>query len=579
MPDFPRISLQNCRKLYQQDLDKAISPSETCQRVSKILSRTNLDIVSEIRRIDSGRLGIPVYLSVCGTDAREIMPGRKQMGKGSSPEQAQASALMELMERFAFFSFWNRAENFQKANWQEAKSLFGEDLIPLEDILLSVNDDLPLSIAENLLNLHSWNFYPSTRLNDEKIIWLPLDWFRMLGEFNGSSAGNTAEESLLQGIGELVERHVSCLADKSKTILPTISQSPGEDPKLCMLIESFRRNKINLILKDMSLNMPMPTVAALAWDLSTFPESSEIVFTAGTASSPAKAAIRAITEVAQLAGDFNSNSCYEASGLPKYKSLEECAWLLQGPETTLAQMPSIEDNDMRKEIRSCLEGLSPLSVYSVETSHPLLGIPAHYSMIPGFEFRERARNQSLGLFVGRKLAEESPLKEAMVGLDKLESFIPKASFIPFFRGLSLLNNAYPEESLTFFKSCIPLQEDEESRAMAEFYTAYALSRNDAWLEAVPFLEQAISHCADVKEYHNLLGVASYKTGQYERAEDAFSQALKLDKGSAMDLANRGVCRKLQGKSQEAIEDLQTALSLDPDLDFAAFHLRDLKNHE
>lgn len=575
MPDLPLIRIKSCPKLYRQDLDKAISPVETCQRLAKILSRTGMDIVSEIRRIDSGRLGIPVYLSICGSDARAIMPTRKQMGKGSSPEQAQASALMELMERFSFFSFWNRTENFKKTSWDEAKKIFGADLIPLEDILLSVHDDMSHTTAERLLNLLDWSFYPATRLNDEQTVWLPLDWFRLLGEFNGSSAGNSPEESLIQGMGELIERHVSCIADREKGALPTISQKACTDPKLNELLDSFRKNKISLILKDMSLGIPVPTVAALAWDPSTFPESSEIVFTAGTASSPAKAAIRAVTEVAQLAGDFHTNSCYEASGLSKYSSLEECAWILQGPETTFAQMPSIEDNDLQVEIRNCVGGLAPLHVYAVDISHPRLRIPAHYCMIPGLEFRERAKNQSLGLFVGRKLAEEKPYKDAMTGLDKLERIVPQAAYLPFFRGLSSLNNGFVKESLAFFKSAIPLQKDEESLALAEFYSAFALSKNDAWQEAGALLESAISHCADVKEYHNLLGVAHYKTGEYAKAEEAFSRALKLDKGSAMDLANRGICRKLQGKRQEAIEDLQAAFGLDPSLDFAASHLHEL----
>ena len=34
---------------------------------------------------------------------------QKQMGKGGSPAQAEASALMELVERFSFFSFMHRA--------------------------------------------------------------------------------------------------------------------------------------------------------------------------------------------------------------------------------------------------------------------------------------------------------------------------------------------------------------------------------------------------------------------------------------------------------------------------------------
>ena len=109
---LPHITLKSCPKGYTRDLDKTSSPADTVKRVTEKLKSLNLDILRDTRRVDVGRLGIPVYLSICGEDARRLMPTRKQMGKGSSPEQAQASAIMELMERYAFFSFWEQNRDF-----------------------------------------------------------------------------------------------------------------------------------------------------------------------------------------------------------------------------------------------------------------------------------------------------------------------------------------------------------------------------------------------------------------------------------------------------------------------------------
>ena len=91
------IRLAPCPKGYALDQDKAISPAETLVHVRERLKRTGLDILAHTQRIDVGRLNIPVYLSVCGNDARRCMPTRKQMGKGASLQQAEASALMELV--------------------------------------------------------------------------------------------------------------------------------------------------------------------------------------------------------------------------------------------------------------------------------------------------------------------------------------------------------------------------------------------------------------------------------------------------------------------------------------------------
>lgn len=566
--EIPRVILKSCPKAYNRDLDKAISPEETVARIREKLKASGDSILADVRRIDTGRLGIPVYLGVCGPIARAVMGTRKQMGKGSSPAQAEASAIMELMERFAFFSLWQDSPHFVKANWTKASQLFGDKLIPISEILKSVNDSMDEDAARQIMDLVEWRFYPATDLSTCEIVWLPLDWFRMLGEFNGSSAGNTNEESLLQGLSELVERHVCAIADRERPELPTIDASGASDPVLAGLVDAFARNGVNLVLKDMSLGMPLPTVAAFAWDPATYPDKSELVFTAGTASSPAKAAIRAITEVAQLGGDFCTGSRYEASGLPKFRSLEDADWLLRGPKIALNSLPSVEDNDIRSELESAVAGLAPVNVYAVETTHPGLGVPAHYVIAPGLEFRERDKNQSLALFAGRKLVEEAKPEKALAGLEIIAKFRPDAHFLPFFKGQIALAQGDGQMAARYFEEAIPLQPDSGSRALALFYAAYALFSLEEWKKTLPLLAEALRHDPEMKEAASLLGTAYFKLGQYKEAENMYSRSLDIDKGSAVDWANRGVARQRQGLREAAIADLEVALEMDPDLDFA-----------
>ena len=168
--------------------------------------------------------------------------------------------------------------------------------------------------------------------------------------------------------------------DRERPVTPTIAPDSCKDPVLKELIEDFRRENVNLVLKDFSLGMPLPTVGAIAWDPATFPERSEIVFTAGTASSPAKAAIRAVTEVAQLGGDFCTGACYEASGLPKFTNLDDIAWLLKGDTIQLDDLPSALSDDIRQELLTGVNGLAPINVYAVETTNKDVGVPAHYTI-------------------------------------------------------------------------------------------------------------------------------------------------------------------------------------------------------
>ena len=97
----------------------------------------------------------------------------------------------------------------------------------------------------------------------------------------------------------------------------------------------------------------------MAYDPTTFPASSEIVWTAGTTPSPEKALSRALTEVAQLAGDFNSNANYVASGLPKYTRLDQADYILHPSQTVALQtLPDLSHDNIRMEVENLIAALS-----------------------------------------------------------------------------------------------------------------------------------------------------------------------------------------------------------------------------
>ena len=116
------------------------TPVETIRRFKKRLSEVDLDILKEVRRIDNGRLDIPIYFSITGKDARKVIGNKKQMGKGSTPEQSQASACMELGERFSFFSFIKNPANFITGTYPALRAA-GYNLLPIKRLLQSVHDE------------------------------------------------------------------------------------------------------------------------------------------------------------------------------------------------------------------------------------------------------------------------------------------------------------------------------------------------------------------------------------------------------------------------------------------------------
>ena len=102
------IEIKDSFKKYSYDQDKTRTPEQTISWVRESLAGLNMDVLARTVRIDTGRLDIPVYISLCGEDATRFTGTKKQMGKGATPEQSEASALMELIERFSFFSFIHR---------------------------------------------------------------------------------------------------------------------------------------------------------------------------------------------------------------------------------------------------------------------------------------------------------------------------------------------------------------------------------------------------------------------------------------------------------------------------------------
>ncbi|MFP4657468.1 MAG: YcaO-like family protein [Desulfonatronovibrionaceae bacterium] len=461
--------------------------------------------------------------------------------------------------------------------WTEAENEFGRCLMPLRLIAASVGNDLPEEEIRRIMDLVPWRFAPCTNLYSEAEYHAPVDWFRMLNEFNGSSAGNTAMESIFQGACELVERHVCARISANDLVTPGIDPSSFNPGPLQELFFKFTAKGIKVILKDFSLDMPVPTVGAAAYDPKTFPDKSEIVFTAGTAASPDKAAIRALTEVAQLAGDFESGRPYEPSGLPKLAGLEELDWLRKGGQRPLNALPDISSTDFGEELRAliCRLGEKGFYLHVLELTCPELNIPAHYNFVPGFEFRERSPSAGVGMFTAKKIAAELPVGRARQALNELARIRPSAPYIPFQSGMIALREGDTKQAQTDFLNAAELQENPQEQALALFYAGYAQSLEGNWPGVREKVTRALDLDCEVKEYHNLLGVALFKEKKFSRAAVHFQKALELDSASAVDMANLGLCHKNMDAREEAISCLSSALQIDPGLEFAHKELLEL----
>ncbi len=570
---LPPLKLTDALKGYTYDQDKLLTPEETVRRVRNRLSRLDLDILAETMRIDSRRLDIPVYISLLGADAKRVVPTAKQMGKGATPVQSEASALMELVERFSFFSYvqdgpliYGRARDFKGPALDFdylARSLF--DASPDLAAAAEIYRDWPLYFA------------PATNLTTGKGVYLPFHWFYLIEEYNGPAAGNCYEEAVLQALCEVVERHVGSVISHERRLTPALDPDSAQDPAARELVRKFRNNGIELYLRDFSLDTGIPTVGALAYDPATFPHDSEIVFAAGTTTDPEKSLIRALTEVAQLAGDFNRRTSYRPT-LPKYHSLEEASYLMApGPLQPLTTLPSLSHPNLKEEIGHCLAALSRLNLEAlvVDVAHPQVGLPVVYVLIPGTHFLDRTRNTGTVFHLAKLAALYAPPPDALTALNRLNAAFPERFEVRFFLGLALANQERPAEALKHFERTLDLGPPAHEVPSIHVHLGSCHKDLGNYPQAVKALEQALVLDPRLKEAHHLLGFCFFKMGEYQEAVHCFEQVIELDPGSAIDYANLGINLQRLGLAKEAAFVLRQALELDPTLDFAARALAEL----
>ena len=571
-----KIILNDAFKGFTLDQDKIVPPEETVKRFKKKLKNLDLDILKRTERIDNGRLDIPVYLSSCGKDALSVIGTKKQMGKGATTHQAEASAVMELAERFSFYSFYNNPDNFIIEKYNNIK----DRAISFEMIALSVHDDSKeLETAQKIFENIPLKWTQAYNLTQDKEILIPFDWFFTINEFNGACVGNCIEEALIQGICEVVERHTSSIISQNSLKTPSISADSVREPLVEEMIQKYRNAGIKLYISDFTLDVGIPTVGILAYDPSTFPERSEIVWTAGTTPDPQKALSRALSEAAQLAGDFNTCSNYMASGLPKLKKIKEAEFITNSEtKINITDLPDISDNNIKIEVQNCVSMLAKKSfeVILINTTHPLLEIPAFYTIIPGMHFRERSLGASLGMFSAKLISKNTKPKEAICKLKKMDNLLPGKYYVKFYLGLCHLSINSPETALTYFNQALELGPIKQDAVSIYSYMGVCLKSMGEYKKALDVLKKGESFDSARTDIYNLMGFCNFSLKEYEQAIECFQKVLVLDPGSGIDYANIASNYREMGKRGKAIKYYEIALSIDPSIDFARINLKKLR---
>ena len=283
---FLFMKLSSCVKGYSVETHRTVSPEDTLKRIDPLVPLTGVTRVEDITDVD--RLGIPVFTCKrMGINGKEFVHN----GKGATPIAARVSAIMETIERY---SAEPDGQEMISGSYSE---LSGEyPILCPKDLILPGYADPDAVI--------SW-VWAHDIIRDEPILVPAQEVFHPLDQSHGSltrthtngiASGNTLEEAIFHALAELVERDAWSLAEVTRNAGPVVVNITDE--RCLQVIESFREAGVEVIVRDITSDIRLPTIVAICDDVK-LKDPALLCTGAGTHVCPEIAVLRALTEVAQ----------------------------------------------------------------------------------------------------------------------------------------------------------------------------------------------------------------------------------------------------------------------------------------
>ena len=376
---------------------RSVAPAETIARFRKQVSALT-GVVSQLERIKSEQ---PLDFNFLAkhnfsprpeaVNALQVQVIADSHGKGSTADQAEASALMKAIERHCGIFQGDEIRTTRRFVDFPA----GDAILP-DDILLS--GDTPFDPSAEI----EWS--PVWSMRDERFKHVPTgllyffhDASAQFGaDSNGCAAGNTPEEAILQGFLELVERDAVAIwwynrQQRAEIDLDRLGDSYIRDQRA-----QFAATGRRLWLLDVTSDIEIPVVmAVLHWNEDG---QERIEFAAGAHFDLRVAALRAVTGLNQvLAVDRISRVATaptaanrgEALPLPLRKNPYV---LPHGKATTRgARSSKFAGLDRREQILGCVKVARRLGMdfLVLDQTRPDVDVPVVRVIVPGLRHIHR----------------------------------------------------------------------------------------------------------------------------------------------------------------------------------------------
>ncbi len=364
-------------KAHLRGTHRVCPPEATWERVRPHLRSVGITRVADVTRLDV--IGVPVWQAVRPLSRNLSI----SQGKGVTPMLARVSAVMESMEL-----------------WHAERVLLDAEPAPVRDVALGYSvhslDLVERSLLGEATVLH-WVCGHGLRSRREVPVpreYLEIDhttrdrWHPPLFMVtsNGLSSGNTADEAVLHGLYEVIERDAMArLHELPREAWRCVDPESVHGDDAAPLVARIRGAGCELSIVDASGPTGLPTFTAAVWS-AAYPQW---FFGAGCHRDREVALCRAVTEAVQSrvtaisgARDDLDGAVYTRVGDWSAASAAARA----GHAVSYADAPGGTAGDLLDDLRTvvaAVERLTGVEPFAVDLSRAEIGIPVVRVVAPG----------------------------------------------------------------------------------------------------------------------------------------------------------------------------------------------------
>jgi ribosomal protein S12 methylthiotransferase accessory factor len=323
-------------------------------------------------------------------------------GKGSNAEQAEASALMEAIERYSGIFQGDEI----RATRRFTDFAPGDAILANDVLLFSDAQSLPERTGEE--DSHETQLAPAPFDPAAKIEWSPV-WSLRDGRFkhvptsllyffysgpaafhadsNGCAAGNTREEAIVQGFLELVERDAYAIWWYNRLRRPAVDLSHFNDSYVRDLQSQLAETGRKLWVLDVTSDLGIPTYVAILHWMQNGQENIE--FGSGAHFDPRIAMLRTLTELNQfLSIGLMGGGTGEKSSLDGVTPLRLADYPYLTPDGTIQPSAGWQAgllDTTRQQVDACVEiaGRAGLDFLVLDQTRPDVEVPVVRVIVPG----------------------------------------------------------------------------------------------------------------------------------------------------------------------------------------------------